>query len=462
MESSTSRFRAACRLGYIALAVASCRDAAAPDARSTRLAAASPTQLTGTAGSPVADPPAVVVRDASGNTVAGVEVTFSVRSGAGFVQPSRVVSNSAGLARVAAWTLGTAMGMNEIAATNASGDTVIFNANAVAGPPFLLEKVEGDGQIALPGAALGVRPRVRVADVYGNPVTGIMVTLVVEAGGGSVLGPVAISDVAGIAESGAWVVGAAGIQRMVARAGELVSPPFTAKAVTPPFTCAPYGGLPVQTAFRSELTALSCKDADGRSMEAYTIVVTTPNAYVFTVTSSQFDTHLALRDAGVIEVARNEDRAATTTNSQIKALLAPGTYTLVVSSSKVGATGSYDLSYQPVSTDVERCEEAFIVRGITARGVVESSDCSSLAPDQYSDRFRLYLEAGSQVEILVQDFSYFGSNVELHGPDGSSASASPNGNYLTRLTYSAPVDGYYTVLVGLNDESGHVYEITVR
>jgi hypothetical protein len=412
-------------------------------------------------GSEVADAPSVLVRDTRGKPVGGVTVTFGVTSGGGFLQSSRVVSNSAGIARVGAWTLGTATGVNSVAATSASGDTVIFTADAVAGAPFLLEKVDGDGQIAQPGTALGVRPRVRVSDLYGNPVSGITVTFVVEAGGGSLLGAVAISDGVGIAESGEWVLGSPGLQRMVARAGQLVSPPFTAKAVAPPFTCAPYAGLPMRTTFRSELNANSCKGADGRSLETYTIVVTEPNAYVFTLASTDFDTSLELRTAGLVEVAANDDRSVNTTSSQIKALLAPGYYTLVVSSSKLGAAGGYEVSYRSAETNVDHCEEAFIVRGITARGVVDSGDCT-LSPDQFSDRFRIYLEAGSRVEILVQDFSYSGPTVELRGPNDTYAAANAGVDYLTRLVYTVPVDGYYTVLVGLLNEYGIVYEITIR
>ena len=47
-----------------------------------------------------------------------------------------------------------------------------------------LEKVDGDGQAAPPGAALGAHPRVRVADAYGNSVAGVTATFVVEDGGG--------------------------------------------------------------------------------------------------------------------------------------------------------------------------------------------------------------------------------------------------------------------------------------
>jgi len=461
MQTRISPFRLAFQLVPVALAVVSCREPVGPDAKRTTLSPASSTQLTGTVGTSVVEAPSVTVRDASGRAVAGVAVTFSVRSGGGTIRTPRVVSSSDGVARVAAWTLGTAPGPNTIAAMNASGDSVVFAADAVAGPPFYLLKVDGgDGQRAQPGAALGVRPRVRVLDVYGNPLSGITVTFAVEAGGGSVSEAEAVSDTAGIAESGEWVLGSPGIQRMVARVGQLVSEPFTAKAIAPPFTCAPYTGLPLQATFRSELTAVSCKDAQGRSLEAYTIVVTQHNAYVFTVTSAEFDTDLELRDADLVEVAKSDDRS-TMTNSRFKVLLGPGTYSLVVSSSKLGATGSYALSYEQAGTNVERCEEAFIARGVTARGVVEEWDCSS-STDVFWDRFRIYLQAGSSVEILVRDLGYSGPNIELHAPDGSYATVGQGRDYLTKLVYTAPVDGYYTALVGLLNEYGVDYEISVR
>jgi hypothetical protein len=175
----------------------------------------------------------------------------------------------------------------------------------------------------------------------------------------------------------------------------------------------------------------------------------------------EFDTDLELRGADLVELARNDNSSAATTTSEIKALLPQGTYTLVVSSPKLGAGGRYHLAYRLTSSDVQSCEEAFIVRGITVRGVVSSSDCAP-SPDELADRFRIYLEAGSQIEIRVEDFSYSGPNVRIVAPDGSIGDAGPGGNYLTRLGYVAPVNGYYTVLVGLLNEYGVLYEITVR
>jgi hypothetical protein len=99
--------RLAWRAGYILLVATSCREATTPvdSAKAPRLSPASPTQLTGTVGTPVADVPSVVVRDLGGQPVAGVVVTFSVRSGGGTIQSPRVVSSSNGIASVAAWTL---------------------------------------------------------------------------------------------------------------------------------------------------------------------------------------------------------------------------------------------------------------------------------------------------------------------------------------------------------------------
>jgi hypothetical protein len=218
----------------------------------------------------------------------------------------------------------------------------------------------------------------------------------------------------------------------------------------------------MQTPFRAGLTGLGCVGPDGRSFDAYTIVVTQPNAYVFSVTSAEFDTFLELRGARVVPLASNDNRSAITTNSEIKALLPAGTYTLSVSSSKPGARGSYSVSYQRTTTSVDKCEEAFIVRGITARGLVNADDCT-LSPAEYSDRFRIYLEAGSRVEIRVRDFSYSGPNIRLVTPSGSDALSGPGPEYyLTTLVYTALVDGYYTVLVGLLNDTGVDYEITVQ
>jgi hypothetical protein len=86
-------------------------------------------------GTPVPTPPAVVVRDANGNPVLGVPVTFEPISGGGSVTGSMATTNDDGIAQVGSWTLGSA-GPNTLRATAAAadlvGNPVTFTATAAA------------------------------------------------------------------------------------------------------------------------------------------------------------------------------------------------------------------------------------------------------------------------------------------------------------------------------------------
>jgi hypothetical protein len=105
---------------------------------------------TGTAGAPAATPasvivsagdnvaamvstavptrPAVLVRDASSNPVAGATVTFEVTSGGGSITGATVVTGASGVATVGSWTLGPTAGANTLTATvtGATGSPVTF------------------------------------------------------------------------------------------------------------------------------------------------------------------------------------------------------------------------------------------------------------------------------------------------------------------------------------------------
>lgn len=88
------------------------------------------------AGKPVPVAPAVVVRDAAGNPVAGVRVDFEVSEGGGSVSPAAVVTDTDGTAAVEAWSLGPAAGANVLQATAPAlpDRTVTFEAEGVPGP----------------------------------------------------------------------------------------------------------------------------------------------------------------------------------------------------------------------------------------------------------------------------------------------------------------------------------------
>src|SRR2546423_1692241 len=84
------------------------------------IAASGPTSQSAPAGTAVASPPAVIVRDGAGNPVAGVAVTFAVTSGGGTGSPATpVTTNASGIAAVTSWTLGPTAEAHTLTATAA-------------------------------------------------------------------------------------------------------------------------------------------------------------------------------------------------------------------------------------------------------------------------------------------------------------------------------------------------------
>ena len=92
---------------------------------------------TATVGAPVPIDPSVVVRDADGNPLGGIPVTFTATGGGGTVSGNTPVTGSDGVATVGEWKLGPAVGENALSATvtgqDLSGSPVVFSATSVAG-----------------------------------------------------------------------------------------------------------------------------------------------------------------------------------------------------------------------------------------------------------------------------------------------------------------------------------------
>jgi hypothetical protein len=93
-------------------------EAVAGDDQSATVATAVPTR------------PAVVVRDADGNPLAGIPVTFKVTGGGGTAADRNPLTGSDGVATVGGWTLGQKAGGNTLEATlsglDVSGSPVVF------------------------------------------------------------------------------------------------------------------------------------------------------------------------------------------------------------------------------------------------------------------------------------------------------------------------------------------------
>src|SRR5207302_7245946 len=84
------------------------------------IAANSATSQSATAGTVVSTPPSVLVKDANGNPVAGVAVTFAVAPGNGTITGASQTTNASGVATVGSWTLSATAGPNALTATSGS------------------------------------------------------------------------------------------------------------------------------------------------------------------------------------------------------------------------------------------------------------------------------------------------------------------------------------------------------
>jgi Bacterial Ig-like domain (group 1) len=130
--------------------------------------------------------PAPVVakaRDANGNGIPGIAVTFT-SNGGGTFSANPVTTDSAGLASVN-YTTGTKGGNLQILATVSGFPSATFYDYVIPGPPTAVTKVSGDAQAAAASTLLPKPLVVKATDQYGNVVPGVNVTFADGGAGGS-------------------------------------------------------------------------------------------------------------------------------------------------------------------------------------------------------------------------------------------------------------------------------------
>lgn len=174
-------------------------------------------------GKQLPQPVAVVAKDAYGNVVAGVSVSF--KPSAGSVSPTTAQTDANGRAQTV-WTMGTTPGAEALDAVIANLPAVAFAATATPAPPATVTKTN-DGQNGVVGSVLPNPVTVTVKDSYGNPVSGVTVQLVAS-GNGSVNPASPMTDASGQASAQWTLPTTVGSATVTATAGNL--PPVTFNA----------------------------------------------------------------------------------------------------------------------------------------------------------------------------------------------------------------------------------------
>jgi hypothetical protein len=160
----------------------------------------------GTVGQPLGDSLAIRVTDARGRPVVELPVAVNLVSG-GSVTPAGLLTDQDG--RVAfRWVLATVAGAQTLEVGAGDGGQIspkaVFVAAALAGPVSTMSRQQGDHQSGQTGTVLPESLIVRLADDFGNPVSGVGVTWT--AADGSVSPGAVLSDDGGLARA-EWTLG---------------------------------------------------------------------------------------------------------------------------------------------------------------------------------------------------------------------------------------------------------------
>ena len=155
----------------------------------TQLAAVGPTSASGAAGGPLTTLPRVVARDAAGNVVAGVSITFAVSNNGGTIAPTSVTTDANGEAALGSWTLPKQSGTAIVIASASAipNVTVTFTVTVSASAATHIVRADDLALIGAVGSSLPVA--LRVTDDYGNVVSGASVNVVVGVNSGSLSVP---------------------------------------------------------------------------------------------------------------------------------------------------------------------------------------------------------------------------------------------------------------------------------
>jgi len=439
-----------------AAAIASCKsDSTGVSTTPAGVAASTTPPATATAGLPIAGP-SVIVTDASGAPIAGVQVTFAVTAGGGAVQSPIVTTGSDGIASAGAWQIGNP-GANTVTATVEGLAPLSFTTTASLGAGSQLVKRGGDNQIGSLNTALPIPLTVKVVSAGGIGIPGQTVTFTVTSGGGSIAGSPTVTDASGFATSGAWTLGPNfGTNTVVAQAGTL-STTFT--AVVDP--CEDRTPLAVGQTVTGTLDFGADKCAVAGFAEDRHGLTTSSGAVNITLSSATFDTFLKVSNAAAsVTVASNDDASSTVTNSVLRLITAASTKTVIASSKTAGATGDYTLSVVSTSADVSDCSTPFIEIGASTTQNLATTDCTTnwspasgdwSKTDVAGDAFLVYIPAGTSVRIsqtaipldaLIALYSPAGALITYRDGGGVGAGGTEN------IDYTATVSGFYRIVAG--------------
>jgi len=302
--------------------------------------------------------------------------------------------------------------------------------------PAALTIVSGDSQSGLAGTALAESLVVAVSDAGGTGIEGVNVTWHTSSGG-SVTPATSLSSSAGHAAS-AVVLAGAGTGGISATVDGLAPVVFTTISIAPcdwrvPFTLA---GI-----VSGALSASDCQYSDGSFIDYYRVTAATQQAVRIRLISSDFDAFLFFDTDLGVPVAGNDDDA-TTTNSEILVILAPGSYVIGANSYDPAVTGAYVLTTLGIPETIAACAIWFTTPAVSTSQQLAATDCQSAG--FYADLAAVWLEGG-RAYTFTQTSAAFDAYLELLDGGGGLVAGDDNsaGGTNASITYMPGASGLY-------------------
>ena len=333
-------------------------------------------------GEALPQPVSVVVRNASGQPVAGTTVFFTALSGSSLTTPGEtgalLVTDSAGRAQTV-WTMATVPGKDTLTAEVSGLPTAYFVATAVVGAPAEM-LTTGDAQTGTVDLALPAALGVTVRDKYHNPISGLAVTWAPQ-NGGSASPATGMTDPAGQAGTQWKLPTTAGAVTLNASAGSL-SAVFHATA---------NAGAPTQL--------IKMGSSDGQTGDpgqplAQPISVTVRDLFDNPVPNVSVSFTTASGSASPATVS-------TTSSGQANTTWTLGTATGSVTLNAAAAGVATPVTFTATVNAPDPCSShGVLVIGTTVTGNVANSQCASPLTRNYADLWTLNLSGSTPLEIV--------------------------------------------------------------
>ncbi len=252
------------------------------------------------------------------------------------------------------------------------------------------------------GMQISERPSVVVFDQAGARMPGVTVTFATSGSGGTITGGSQVTDAQGVATVGGWTLGTTpGAYMVIASSAGLSPVTFTATATDP--CAAPPTSLSLGVTVDGTLSASDCRLSDGSYIDFFELTLPAAGTYLFTETSSQFDTFLFLSTTTDAVLGVHDDISSTNTNSALKAILPAGTFRLGATSFAANETGNYTVSSASSTSGITNCEEVWVARGISTSQELQTTDCTPTGSSGGTrwDNYFIVLPAGQSITVTM-------------------------------------------------------------